>query len=171
MEIRGAPRMSRDAVDTGFSSAEACERAIRVEQVRLVYQRIRATQWAMLVLAIAIAWVFRAVGVAILVWLALHVLLKVAEFVELRWFASEAEIAARPHALARRLVLSQAVHAAAWAALAIVVLPTATPQAFVLVFMIVADIARRTVNAYAPQHPQYTAYVAVLTLILDVMLV
>src|SRR3569623_1084819 len=94
MEIRGAPRMSRDAVDTGFSSAEACERAIRVEQVRLVYQRIRATQWAMLVLAIAIAWVFRAVG-----------------------------------------------------------------------------IACGSVTAYAPLLPVFTAYVAVLTLILDVMLI
>jgi len=167
----GLSRGSRVAIDTGHDTAEACERAIRVEQVRLVYQRIRATQWAMLVLAIAIAWVFRAVGVAILVWLALHVLLKVAEFVELRWFASEAEIAARPHALARRLVLSQAVHAAAWAALAIVVLPTATPQAFILVFMIVAGIASGSVTAYAPLLPVFTAYVAVLTLILDVMLV
>lgn len=171
MEIRGVPRMSRAAMDTGFSSAAACERAIKVEQVRLVYQRIRATQWAMLVLAIAITWVFRAVGIGILLWLALHVLLKVAEFFELRWFATEAEIAARPHALARRLIVGQAIHAAAWGLLAIVALPTATAQQFILVFMIMAGIASGSVTAFAPLLPVFTAYVAILTLVLDLMLV
>lgn len=166
----GVARGARLAMDTGYDSAEACEHAIKVEQVRLVYQRIRATQWPMLVLALAITWVFRAVGAPILLWLALHVLLKIAEFVELRWFATEAQIAARPQVLARRLMVGQAIHAAAWGLLAIVALPTAPAQQFILVFMIMAGIASGSVTAFAPLLSVFSAYVFVLTGVLDLTL-
>ncbi|MEP9358077.1 hybrid sensor histidine kinase/response regulator [Sphingomonas sp. KR3-1] len=141
------------------------ERAVRIEQVRLVYRAVGRAGWTMLFLSILVAAVLHDQGWPILVWLAVQVALKLATFAEMRWFFSEASIERNPEAMARRLILSQMPHAAGWASLLWLVAAHATPGEVPFVMVILAGAVSGGVTTYGALPRVHAAYIATFALV------
>jgi hypothetical protein len=70
------------------------QRAVLVEQVRLIYGVLGRSSWSTLALSLFVAWVLRQLGMPIAIWLATQTLLKLGEQIEIRWFIRDEAIAA-----------------------------------------------------------------------------
>lgn len=143
------------ALPTGFS-----ERDVLVEQVRMVVARTRATRWMVGGLALVIALLYRAHGTRIVLWIALHVLLKAVEHAELRWFTNDAAIAAAPERVRRRLMVDSMVHGAAWGGLLWAVMP-GTPGEYAAVAAVVSALVSGNEAHCAPLLRVFAVYLVV----------
>lgn len=136
------------------------ERDVLVEHVRAAVARTRATRWMVGALALVIAVLFRAHGARIAIWLAVHVALKVIEHAELRWFTSDAAIAATPERVRLRLIAGSMVHGAAWAALLWAVMP-GTPGEYAAVAAVISALVSGNEAHFAPLLRVFAAYLIV----------
>jgi signal transduction histidine kinase len=144
--------------DDAAAQEEVSARELLAEQVRLVHSTASRSAWTMTILSAFVALVLRDVGWGIAVWLAVQVSLKVAAYVELRWFFPEARIAADPEGMLRQLMLTQSPHAVGWASLMWLVAPHGAPFQMTLVMMVFGGVLSGGTTTYGALPRLHLAY-------------
>lgn len=134
-------------------------RDVLAEQVRLVHRMASGSAWTMSLFSAFVAAVLHDLGPPVLVWLAVQLALKLAAYVELKWFFPDAAIQANPEHMARRLMLSQSPHAIGWAAL-IWVAAHGAPTQLTFAVMMLAGVLAGGVTTYGALPRIHVAYIA-----------
>lgn len=135
------------------------QRAVLVEQVRLIYGVLGRSSWSTLALSLFVAWVLRQLGMPIAIWLATQTLLKLGEQIEIRWFIRDEAIAAHPERMVRRLMVTQSLHAAGWGALLWIAAAKAQPDQFIFVVMAIGGVLSGGITSYSPLPRVHLAYI------------
>ncbi|QCI94810.1 hybrid sensor histidine kinase/response regulator [Novosphingobium sp. EMRT-2] len=135
------------------------QRAVLVEQVRLIYGVLGRSSWSTLALSLFVAWVLRQLGTPIAIWLVAQTLLKLSEQIEIRWFIRDEAITAHPERMVRRLMVTQSLHAAGWGALLWIAAAEAQPDQFIFVVMAIGGVLSGGITSYSPLPRVHLAYI------------
>jgi len=141
-------------------NAELSQDALLTERIRPVYAMIGQTSWSTMGMSMIAAAVLYDQRPQVWIWLAVQIMLKLGNQVELRWFASDALLAQRPRWMARRLCISESFHAAGWASVVWVAGAHGSPAQVAIVAMILAGIIAGGTCTYGPYAPVHYTYLA-----------
>ncbi|KRC82569.1 hybrid sensor histidine kinase/response regulator [Sphingomonas sp. Root241] len=150
------PLRSTDALPEGVA-----ERDILIEQLRLVYAMLRQSNLSTLAASFVVAWYVRDAGAVIAGWLAVQVVLKVGELIELRWFVSDADVVASPAKIEMRLCITQSLHALGWTTLPWLTYQSATGSQMLLIFAVLSGVCCGAVMTYGATFRIFSCYIAV----------